>query len=233
MDGFSYVLSFIEGILTFVSPCLLPLLPVYLFYLAGVSRENNSSDSVNKGRLIANSIGFVIGFTIIFVLLGATATSLGSFLKNHLDTIRILSGLVMIVFGLNFIGILRLDFLNFEKRMEYNVKELKFFSSIIFGMVFAFGWSPCVGQYLAVAFSMAGTAETILEGALLLLVYSLGLGIPFILSAVIYESVKESFRKLRKYSRLISIISGIVLIIAGLVYTDVYSLIFNKPVLKP
>ena len=217
MGNFSYVLVFLEGILTFISPCILPLLPVYFFYLAGAS----GNDTVNRGKLLRNAIGFVIGFTIVFVLLGATATALGSFMKVYIDIFRRISGILMIVFGLNFMGILKLNFLNFEKRMDYSFKELRFFNSIVFGIVFGFGWTPCVGAFLGSALLMAGNSETIVQGTLLLFIYSAGLGVPFILASIAFDSIKNTFKQMQKYNSIISIISGMVLILAGiLIFTN-------------
>ncbi|MGI6778559.1 MAG: cytochrome c biogenesis CcdA family protein [Acetivibrionales bacterium] len=216
-----YIISLLEGILTFVSPCILPLLPVYFFYLAGETGRNVSIQDYNKRRLIINSIGFVIGFTIIFVLLGAAATALGQFLKVHIGILRKISGIVMVIFGLNFMGILNIKLLNTEKRFEYKFKELRFINSIIFGVVFAFAWSPCMTAFLGSVLLMAGNSETLLQGVLLLFVYSIGLGIPFLLSSVILDRIRDSFKLIQRHSRLIRIISGIVLILAGLlVFTD-------------
>ena len=223
MNGLSYMLSFIEGVLTFVSPCILPMLPIYFFYLAGASEDEDvaSAADAKRSRMVTNSVAFVIGFTIVFVVLGAAATSLGQFLKAHIDVLRKLSGIVMIVFGLNFMGVLKLKFLNVEKRLEYKFKELKFINSIVFGAVFSFGWTPCLGAFLGSALLMAGNSDTLLQGMLLLLVYSIGLGIPFVLSAVAFVKLGKAFRKLQEYRRIISIVSGIVLILAGvLVFTD-------------
>jgi len=214
VDLFSFVLTFFEGILTFISPCILPMLPIYFIYLAGTSGGG-------KNTLLLNSIGFVVGFTIVFVLLGATASTIGQFLAIHKEVIRKISGIIMIVFGLNFAGIIKLNFLNFEKRMDFKIGNLNFFSSILFGFVFAFGWSPCLGAFLGSAMLFAGNSSTILGGMLLLFVYSAGLAIPFIISAIIFENVKGVFKQIQKYSRLISIVSGLILIIAGLlVFTD-------------
>lgn len=217
MDKFPYVLSFIEGLLTFISPCILPLLPVYFFYLAGEAAEGGITfEGRQKGVLILNSLGFVAGFTLVFVTLGATATSLGSFLKGNLNILQKVSGIVMIVFGLNFMGVFRLKFLNFEKRLEYKFKRLNFFHSIIFGVVFGFGWTPCGGQFLAVALLAAANSGTVLSGIAMLLLYSLGLGIPFIIVAVVFEKVKSALKQLQKHSRIINIVSGGVLVLAGI-----------------
>lgn len=223
MDLFSYVLTFVEGILTFISPCILPMIPVYLFYLAGASDDMAESGSMKRSRLIINSIGFVAGFTIVFVLLGAVATSLGSFLSSNRDTLRKASGVVMIVFGLNFAGVLRIGLLNREKRFNLKFKRLGFFNSIVFGTVFGFGWSPCIGAFLTSALVLAGNSQTVFEGIMLLFIYSVGLGIPFIVASVIFDRIKSSLRYLQRYNKTISIISGIVLILAGvLIYIDFF-----------
>ncbi|WP_010245450.1 cytochrome c biogenesis CcdA family protein [Acetivibrio cellulolyticus] len=211
----NYLLSFVEGIMTFVSPCILPMLPIYFFYLAGAADEDSAEHKLKKSTLIVNSIGFVAGFTIVFVLFGATATSLGAFLKSHRDVLKIISGVVVFIFGLNFIGLIKLSILNKEKRFDYKFKRLNFIKSIVFGIVFAFGWTPCVSAFLASLFAMASNSKTLMEGMLLLFVYSIGLGIPFIISAIVFENIKGAFRVIQKHSRIISIISGILLMAAG------------------
>lgn len=213
-------MTFIEGILTFISPCILPMLPIYFIYLAGESEMDGALISSNKNRLLINSIGFVIGFTLVFITLGATVTSLGHFLSNHRILLEKISGLVMIVFGLNFIGILKIGFLNKEKRIDFKFNRLQFLSSIVFGMVFGLGWTPCLGAFLGSALALASNSKTILQGMLLLFLYSIGLGIPFILSAVLFKKVKGAFKQIQKHSRIISIVSGVLLIVAGvLVFT--------------
>lgn len=192
------------------------MLPIYFIYLAGEAEQNVKS----KSKLFINSIGFVIGFSLIFILLGATATSLGHFLSNHRSLLEKISGAVMIVFGLNFIGILKLGFINMDKRINYQFKSLKFITSIIFGIVFAFGWSPCLSSFLGSALALASNSKTIFEGILLLLCFSIGLGIPFIITSIIFEKVKGAFKQIQAHSRIINIVSGALLIIAGvLVFT--------------
>ncbi|QNU68693.1 cytochrome c biogenesis protein CcdA [Ruminiclostridium herbifermentans] len=213
-------MTFLEGILTFISPCILPMLPIYFVYLAGESQKSEKSKPSSKNRLLINSIGFVIGFTIVFTVLGATVTSLGQFLANNKSLLEKISGLVMIVFGLNFAGILKINLLNKEKRFDFNFDSLRFLSSIVFGMVFSFGWTPCLGAFLGSALALASNSDTIIQGMLLLFIYSIGLGIPFILTSILFDKVKGAFRHIQKHTRTISIISGILLIIAGvLVFT--------------
>ena len=221
MSLISYFMTFIEGILTFISPCILPMLPIYFLYLTGESEKDGASFSSNKNRLLLNSIGFVIGFTLVFIALGATVTTFGHFLTNHRDMLGKISGIVMIVFGLNFTGILKIGFLNSEKRIDFKFDKLRFFSSVVFGIVFGFGWTPCLGAFLGSALLLASNSKTIFQGMLLLLLYSIGLGIPFILTSIAFEKVKGAFLQIQKHSKVISIISGVLLIIAGiLVFTD-------------
>jgi len=217
LSNFPYMLSFLEGILTFISPCILPMLPIYFFYLAGVSGE----EEIRRGKLLLNSTGFVLGFTIIFVILGATATTLGNFLNDNITIFRHISGLVMIVFGLNFMGIYNLNFLNVDKRLNYSMNDLNLIKSIIFGMVFAFGWTPCVGVFLGSALLMASNLNSIWQGIILLLLYSAGLGLPFILSAILFDSINTTFKQIQRFHRIIGIVSGLVLVLAGiLVFTN-------------
>ena len=217
----SYALTFMEGILTFISPCILPMLPIYFIYLAGTS-ESRESALPGKNRMLANSIGFVIGFTIVFIILGATVTAVGRLLENNRLLLQRVSGLIMVLFALNFTGILKISFLNTEKRFHLKTENIKFLSSIVFGMVFGFGWTPCLGAFLGSALMLAGNAKTVFQGILLLLVYSIGLGIPFIITSIVFENAKGAFKRLQKHSRVISILSGILLIAAGLlVFFDI------------
>jgi cytochrome c-type biogenesis protein len=216
----TYFLTFLEGFLTFISPCILPMLPIYFLYLAGQSGKAEISLASNKHRLFINSIGFVIGFTIVFTVLGATVTSLGHFLSNHRVILEKISGFAMILFGLNFTGIIKLRLLNLENRFDFKFKKLRFLTSIVFGIVFGLGWTPCLGAFLGSALAIASNSKTILEGILLLLFFSIGLGIPFIITSVIFEKISDAFRQIQKYSRVISIVSGVLLIVAGiLVFT--------------
>ncbi len=212
MNRFPYILSALEGILTFVSPCILPMLPIYFSYLAGAA----VNEEARPNRLVLNSAAFVAGFTIVFVLLGATATTLGSFLKEHIDSFRQISGIIMVILGLNFMGWLQLSFLNADKHLNYDLHNLNFVRSVVFGMVFAFGWTPCVGVFLGSALLLAGTTGSITQGILLLLFYSIGLGLPFILTAVLLQKALVVWREIQKYSRIINLLSGLVLLVSGL-----------------
>jgi len=217
MTFYSLILTFIEGILTFISPCILPLLPVYVFYLAGVPDDGNGLlENKHKKALVINSLGFVAGFTLVFVILGAAATSIGRLLKENQDILRKVSSVVIMLFGLGFLGVVKPGFLNKEKRFDYKFDKLGFMSSILFGAVFGFSWTPCVGPFLFTALSTAGNLDTVWQGILLLLIYSIGLGIPFVLTAMAFEQIKGLLKSIQKYSRIIQIVSGIVLILAGI-----------------
>ncbi len=219
----SYLMMFAEGILTFVSPCILPMIPVYLIYLAGAGNENDAAIAPKSGktRLLTNALGFVIGFTIVFILLGATATALGQFLESNRAILQKISGIIIVIFGLNYIGLIKIGFLNAEKRLPFKFNQMKFFTSILFGFIFSFSWTPCLSSFLGPALLLAGSSETITGGILLLLVYSIGLGVPFILSAIVFDKAKQAFDLLKRYGSVIRIVSGILLIISGiLVFAD-------------
>ncbi len=203
-----YFISFLEGIITFISPCLLPMLPVYISYFAGGSSERKTS------KTLRNAFGFVLGFTIVFVSLGALAGTLGSFLSKYQIAVNIVTGLVVVFFGLNFLGVLKL---NIFKGMSSQTKtdNLGFFSSLLFGIVFSVGWTPCVGAFLGSALMLASSQGQVLKGVVMLLLYSLGLGIPFIVSAVLIDKLKGAFDFIKKHYSVINIICGCVLIIVG------------------
>lgn len=203
-----YFISFLEGIITFISPCFLPMLPVYLTYIASKDDKKNST--------ITNAIAFVIGFTLVFISLGAFAGTIGTFLKNYNVIINIITGLIVIIFGLNLLGIFNIKFLNAAKIQKSESKKLGFFSSILFGIVFSINWTPCVGAFLGSALMLASQQSSVVQGILLLLCFSLGLGIPFIFSAVLINQLKSTFTFIKRNYQIIHIISGVFLIIIGI-----------------
>ena len=202
-----YVFTFVEGVASFISPCLLPMLPIYISYFAGGNTKNTK-------KTFLCSLGFVLGFTIIFVSLGALAGTLGSFLKSYQTYVNLISGFIVIFFGLNFLGIFKI---NIFKGINKNFKaeNLNFFSSILFGFVFSIGWTPCVGAFLGSALMMASQEGNLLKGMLMLLLYSLGLGIPFIFSAILIHKLKSTFDFIKKNYSIINTFSGIFLIFVG------------------
>jgi len=203
------LLVFVEGFLALISPCILPLLPVYIVYLAGKKDEGN-----NK-TLILNTLGFILGFTIIFVAMGATASGIGALLVSHKLLVQRISGIIIIIFGLHYMGVLKVGFLNKDKRFEANVENLTILSSIVFGMAFSLGWTPCIGPLLGAALTLAANTATIWHGMLLLLVFSAGLGIPFFLSALAMEKLKTAFDFIKRHFKTITFVSGLLLIIVG------------------
>ena len=203
-----YIISFVEGMITFISPCLLPMLPIYISYFAGGGERTTR-------KTLQGAFGFVIGFTIIFTSLGALAGTVGAFLREYQAVVNIVSGLIVIIFGLSFLGVFELKlFKGFGG--NFNTENMGFVSAMLFGMVFSIGWTPCVGAFLGSALMLASQQGSVLEGTIMLLFYSAGLGIPFILSAVLIDSLKGAFNFIKRNYRVINIISGLLLIIVGL-----------------
>ena len=201
-----YLILFLEGVITFVSPCLLPMLPIYVSYFAGGTQKNGK-------RIALNALGFILGFTAVFVLLGALAGTLGNLLREYRVVVNIVTGAVVILFGLHFLGLFRLSFL---RGVSVSLEaSAGFFSAVLFGLVFAVGWTPCVGAFLGSALMMAANAGHVLEGMLMLLVYSLGLGLPFFASAILIDRLREAFSFIKRHYRVINVISGIFLILVG------------------
>lgn len=204
-----YLLLFLEGIITFISPCILPMLPIYISYFAGENNENNRIGALK------NSLGFVLGFTVVFTLLGTLAGSFGTFIKEYYGVLNILGGIIIVIFGLNYLGIVKISILEKSYKMNINISPVRFISAILFGMVFAIGWTPCVGTFLGSALMIAANSQDILRGTVMLLVYSIGLGIPFIISAVLISKMKETLTFIKKNYKVINIASGIILVIIG------------------
>ena len=203
-----YIIAFLEGVITFISPCLLPMLPIYISYFAGGGERSIR-------RTLSGSIGFVTGFSIVFVTLGALAGTVGSFLKTHQTAVNIVSGLIVILFGLNFLGVLKLNLFSGSRR-QLETRNMNFFSALLFGVIFSLGWTPCVGAFLGSALMMASQQGHAVQGMLMLLAYSLGLGIPFILSAVLIDSLKSAFNWIKQHYSLINTVSGCLLILIGI-----------------
>ena len=201
-----YIISFLEGIITFVSPCLLPMLPIYVSYFAGGGEKSTR-------RIIKNALGFILGFTTVFILLGALAGIIGKLLLKYSTIINIVSGIIIILFGLYFLGFFKLTF--FKGTSFSKTNNLGFLSSLIFGIVFSIGWTPCVGAFLGSALLLAATQGSIMQGVLMLIFYSIGLGIPFFISALLIDKLKSTFAFIKRNYKIINIMSGIFLIIIG------------------
>ncbi len=203
-----FLLIFIEGVASFLSPCVLTMLPMYISYFAGQDK--------NLKRTIMNSLGFVLGFTIIFVLLGIFASTLGKVIISNIKYINIIFGSIIILFGMHYMGLLNIKILNKSKGMKKSRDNLSFFSAIIFGMIFSVCWTPCVGVFLSSALMMSATSANILKGGFMLLIYSIGLGIPFILTSIFLERLRNTFNTIKKHYNIINKIAGIILIINGI-----------------
>ena len=203
-----YVIAFLEGIITFISPCLLPMLPIYISYFAGGGERST-------GKTLKGALGFVFGFTVVFVALGALAGTVGSFLREYQTAVNVVSGLIVILFGLNFLGVFKLNLFR-GSRYSVNTDNVGFFSALLFGMIFSVGWTPCVGAFLGSALMLASQQAHVIEGMLMLLGYSLGLGIPFILSAVLIDYLKTAFNWIKRNYRVINVVSGGLLVLIGI-----------------
>lgn len=203
-----YVISFLEGIITFISPCLLPMLPIYISYFAGGGERSTK-------KTLTGAIGFVVGFTVVFTLMGALAGTVGSFLREHQTAVNIVSGLVVIFFGLNFLGVFKLN-LGKGSNRSVDTSNMGFFSALLFGVIFSLGWTPCVSTFLGSALMLASQQGSVLAGTLMLLAYSLGLGIPFIFSAVLIDYLKSAFNWIKRHYDIINKISGGLLILIGI-----------------
>ena len=202
-----YFIAFLEGIITFISPCLLPMLPVYISYFA--NGENN------RKKTFCNAVAFAAGFTAVFLVLGAFAGTVGAALKRYETAVNIVTGGIVVLLGLNFSGLLQIGLLNRTKKPDVEIKTENIFSTFLFGMIFSIGWTPCVGAFLGSALMMASDRGTMAEGLLMLLVYSLGLGIPFLLSALLLDRLKETFKFIKKHYLWINRIAGTFLIVVG------------------
>ncbi len=203
-----YLISFLEGIITFVSPCLLPMLPIYVSYFAGGGERKSK-------KTLVNALGFVLGFTLVFTAMGALAGTLGSFLRRYQTAVNVVSGLIVILFGLSFLGVFELNIFR-GSRFAVKKDNMGFFSAALFGLVFSIGWTPCVGAFLGSALLLASQQGHVLEGVVMLLCYSLGLGIPFVLSAVLIDYLKGAFAFIKRNYRIINLVSGGLLVLIGI-----------------
>ena len=203
-----YAIAFLEGIITFLSPCLLPMLPIYISYFAGGGERSTK-------KTLSGALGFVSGFTLIFVAMGALAGTIGSFLGEYKGAVNVISGLVVILFGLNFLGIFKLNLFRGNSK-AVDSHDMGFFSAMLFGVIFSLGWTPCVGAFLGSALMLASQQGQVIEGMLMLLCYSLGLGIPFLLSAVLIDYLKSAFNWIKKHYPVINAVCGCFLVLVGI-----------------
>ena len=202
-----YMISFLEGIVTFISPCLLPMLPIYISYFAGGGERST-------GKTLTCASGFVLGFTAVFVAMGALAGTVGSFLIRYQTMVNLVLGGIVILFGLNYLGVLNL---NIFKGMKGQVKtaDMNFLSAFLFGIVFSVGWTPCVGVFLGSALMLASQQGSAMVGTMMLLCYSAGLGVPFLVSAVLIDQLKGAFNFIKRNYALVNKICGSLLVAVG------------------
>ncbi|MBE6065600.1 cytochrome c biogenesis CcdA family protein [Clostridium cochlearium] len=214
MENISLFLAFSSGILSFLSPCVLPLVPIYLTYLTGSSIEEINNK--NKLTVIYKAVGFTLGFTLIFIIMGISVTSLGQLFDRNKDIFRKIGGIIIIVFGLHIMGVVKIKTFYYQKTMLQPQKFKSGLSSFFIGMAFAIGWTPCVGPMLASILIYAGNTKTLASGIKLLIAYSVGLGIPFIISGFLVDFISGYIKRFSKYFNVVSIVSGVILIFMGI-----------------
>jgi len=222
----SGMIAFSAGLLSFVSPCVLPLVPSYITYITGVSfKELTNLEAGSKLRwaTVFHSLFFIIGFSLVFILMGASATYLGQLLAQYQSWIMRGGGVLIIILGVHFTGIINIPFLQVERRFEMRRKPLGYAGSLLVGVAFAAGWTPCIGPILSTILIYASTTKSFAKGILLLTYYSIGLGIPFFLSSLAFNSFLSAFDRIKRYMRVINFVSGLFLIGIGILFlTDMF-----------
>jgi cytochrome c-type biogenesis protein len=235
MNELNIFVAFAAGILSFLSPCVLPLIPSYLSFVSGISLEEMRSDQAParlRWRIALNSIAFIVGFSLVFVSLGASASLIGGFFLNYRNLIRLLGGLFIILVGLYLIGLFKVAAL--ERYLQFNLKDKPagYLGSVIVGITFAVAWTPCVGPILGAILAIAGTAADVGRGILLLAVYAVGLAVPFFLSALAVNSFFQFSQAFRRYIQAFHIASGVLLVLAGILLMTDYMTSLNIYVLR-
>ena len=238
METPTFLAAFVAGVLSFISPCVLPLIPGYLSYISGLTLDemqgtggaSAAAVAASRRRVLIASIFFILGFSVVFVSLGAAASAIGQYLlepgTGRLRLVTKLAGAVVIVFGLHTMGVLRIDWLYSEKRVQVERKPRGVFGAFVVGLAFAFGWTPCIGPILSGILAIAASKETVGQGIQLLAVYSLGLGIPFLITALALNHFFAAFAKIRRHYHKIEIASGLLLVAIGvLIFTDQFTII--------
>jgi len=229
----STLAAFVGGLISFLSPCVLPLVPAYLAFTSGVSIDEMRT-SRDRGKVlkktIISSLTFILGFSVVFVLLGATATALGQLLLSKVNILSKVAGIVVIVFGLHLLGLFKIRFLNYEKKFHpTSRRRSQVVRSFLLGLAFAFGWTPCIGPILGTILFLAGGQDTVRKGIILLSVYSVGLGLPFLLTAIGTSAFMDFFNKIKKYFGIVERFSGVFLLLVGiLIFTNRFTLLASK-----
>ena len=225
-ENVTLLAAFGAGLLSFISPCVLPLVPGYLSYISGLSLDEMRGAAVARRQVVVSSLAFILGFSIVFVSLGAAASALGQFLLAQQAILSRIAGAIVIVFGLHTMGVLRIEWLYQEKRVQTSRKPAGFIGATLIGIAFAFGWTPCIGPILAGILAVAGAQETVGEGVRLLSVYSLGLGVPFLATAIAINRFFTAMGRIRKHYHTIELVSGGLLVVIGLlIFTNKFTVI--------
>ena len=232
MEEVSLFAAFLAGVLSFISPCVLPLIPGYLSFVSGVTLDEMRGTGAivasagARRRAVLMSVAFVLGFSIVFISLGASATAIGALLMEHLSLLGKIAGVVIILFGLHMMGVLRIGWLYSEKRMQTGKKPAGFFGAMLVGIAFAFGWTPCIGPILSAILFVAAAQDTVGEGVKLLAVYSAGLGVPFIATSLAINKFLAASARIRKHYHTIEVVSGILMVMVGvLIFTGRFTII--------
>jgi len=233
IENVTLLAAFGAGLLSFISPCVLPHIPGYLSYISGLSLDEMRGTGTAavtppavRNRVLLSSLAFIIGFSLVFVALGASASAIGQFMMSRLTVLGRIAGIIIILFGLHTMGLLRIDWLYQEKRVQTNRRPAGFIGAMLVGIAFAFGWTPCIGPILAGILAIAAAQNTIGQGVKLLLAYSLGLAIPFFAAALAINRFFAAFARIRKHYHFIELTSGALLVIIGiLIFTNRFTII--------
>jgi len=236
MENVTLLAAFIAGVLSFISPCVLPLIPGYLSFVSGVTLDefrgkapagaSGTPARPVRARVVAMACAFVLGFSLVFISLGAGASAIGQFLMERLTLLGKIAGIVIIIFGLHTMGVLRIGWLYTEKRVQTRAKPASLAGAVLVGIAFAFGWTPCIGPILAGILAIAGSQDTIGQGVRLLSAYSLGLGVPFLMTALMMDRFFIAFARIRRYYHAIEVTSGALLVVIGvLIFTNRFAII--------
>lgn len=215
----SFPAAFVAGLLSFFSPCVLPLIPAYFTFITGFSIEELTEkyNSEIRKKVFLSTFLFVSGFSLVFILMGASASYLGGLMYTYKKLIRIIGGILIIILGIHLTGIIRIPGLDFEKRITLEKKPLHFLGTLIIGMAFGAGWSPCIGPLLGSILIIAGSQETVWQGVILLGIYSAGLAIPFIIISIFINFLLTFIKKASKVLKYVNVVAGVVLIVVGLI----------------
>ena len=217
MGNINFFIVFIEGVLSIFSPCILPILPVYLSMLSNSSIDDMKDSKFKSWTLIRNTIFFTLGISTTFFILGSSISALSSFLTTNKNIIMIIGGIIILIMGLFYLGIIKSNLLSREKRLNVKYKSMSILASFVLGFTFSFGWTPCIGPILASVLVMASTSDSIFTANLLILVYTVGFILPFIIVSLFYSKLYDKFDNVKKYMNVIKRIGGIFIIIAGLI----------------